>query len=270
MPPVNILLSGLPYTPSTLCLAVGDERSSLPASLVADAVVAATGLPRASFFLRAHGALLRPDAPVTAPGQNTAFVALCLRRALPGGKGGFGAMLRGAAASKKTTNFDACRDLQGRRLRHVRDEQAIRQFLQQQGNGEGDVTEAEQQAPPSSNKRARDVREHNPHENETEQVDVDQVGDAMERIARRVEDAVADAVAAGSARRKRPRTTASASASASTPQVVRPCDWMVDYDDLSSSDSEASRTEVVADACAPIETPVAVPPPQSVPAVCQR
>ncbi|KAG5189946.1 SPRY domain-containing protein [Tribonema minus] len=44
---------------------------------------------------------------------------------LKGGKGGFGAMLRAAAkqaGNKATRDFGACRDLQGRRLRHVNDE----------------------------------------------------------------------------------------------------------------------------------------------------
>lgn len=38
---------------------------------------------------------------------------------LVGGKGGFGALLRSGARGSKTENFDACRDLSGRRLRHV-------------------------------------------------------------------------------------------------------------------------------------------------------
>lgn len=43
---------------------------------------------------------------------------------LPGGKGGFGSMLRaqgGKMASQKTSNFEACRDLSGRRLKTVND-----------------------------------------------------------------------------------------------------------------------------------------------------
>ena len=48
---------------------------------------------------------------------------------LRGGKGGFGAMLRTAGArGVKTTNFDACRDLNGRRLRHVNAEAALREW----------------------------------------------------------------------------------------------------------------------------------------------
>ena len=38
---------------------------------------------------------------------------------LLGGKGGFGALLRSGARGSQTENFDACRDLSGRRLRHV-------------------------------------------------------------------------------------------------------------------------------------------------------
>ena len=44
-------------------------------------------------------------------------VHLVLR--LLGGKGGFGALLRSGARASHTQNFDACRDLSGRRLRHV-------------------------------------------------------------------------------------------------------------------------------------------------------
>lgn len=42
---------------------------------------------------------------------------------LPGGKGGFGSMLRAIGAQiEKTTNREACRDLSGRRMRDVNDE----------------------------------------------------------------------------------------------------------------------------------------------------
>lgn len=49
-----------------------------------------------------------------------------VRATLPllGGKGGFGSMLRaqgGKMASQKTTNFESCRDLSGRRLKTIHD-----------------------------------------------------------------------------------------------------------------------------------------------------
>jgi hypothetical protein len=52
-------------------------------------------------------------------------VTASLFQPLLGGKGGFGALLKaaaGKAGAKKTTDFGACRDLNGRRLRHVNDE----------------------------------------------------------------------------------------------------------------------------------------------------
>ncbi|KAH7864358.1 hypothetical protein Vadar_028712 [Vaccinium darrowii] len=50
---------------------------------------------------------------------------------LCGGKGGFGSLLRGAATKagqKKTNNFDACRDMSGRRLRHVNAEKKLEEW----------------------------------------------------------------------------------------------------------------------------------------------
>ena len=56
--------------------------------------------------------------------SNKEFVTLNLNLRLLGGKGGFGSMLRaqgGKMASQKTTNFEACRDLNGRRLRTIKE-----------------------------------------------------------------------------------------------------------------------------------------------------
>jgi len=48
---------------------------------------------------------------------------------LDGGKGGFGSLLRGQAVSKrKITNFDASRDLQGRRIRNVKLHQKLMEW----------------------------------------------------------------------------------------------------------------------------------------------
>jgi len=45
---------------------------------------------------------------------------ICLLLRLVGGKGGFGSLLRVQGRdTKATTNFDACRDLNGKRLRHI-------------------------------------------------------------------------------------------------------------------------------------------------------
>src|SRR4051794_20552838 len=58
---------------------------------------------------------------------------------LVGGKGGFGAMLRSQAKQKaktKTTDFGACRDLSGRRLRHINDEIILSKWKEAKDRGE--------------------------------------------------------------------------------------------------------------------------------------
>ncbi|KAI9090984.1 Sde2 N-terminal domain-containing protein [Phlyctochytrium arcticum] len=81
-------------------------------------------LPSDQLFTTLGGRLVPDSYPLYSPqnGSHPAEFNLLLR--LPGGKGGFGSMLRaqgGKMASQKTTNFEACRDLQGRRLKTVND-----------------------------------------------------------------------------------------------------------------------------------------------------
>lgn len=238
MPPVNVLLSGLP---TSLCFSIGDSTHALHTSTVADAVIAATGLPRASFFLRQHGALLRSTDPVSVPGQHTTFLTVCLRRALPGGKGGFGAILRGSAASKSTTNFDACRDLEGRRLRHVREEEEVRRFFREQRERRGEHEEREGHV--ERKKRRREVRGEGIEEEVEEHIDVEKVGEDMDRIGQGVADAVADAVTdalgRGVGRTKRFRTEGGEIGGEG--KVLE--DWMVDYD-LSEGEESGSDGDI--------------------------
>ena len=59
--------------------------------------------------------------------------------AVVGGKGGFGAALRHASKQKgpkPVTDFGACRDLSGRRLRHVNDEIILQKWQEAQDRGE--------------------------------------------------------------------------------------------------------------------------------------
>ncbi len=59
------------------------------------------------------------------------FATITSISSLRGGKGGFGTLLKGQsrqAGAKLTTDFGACRDLQGRRLRHVNDEIKLRKW----------------------------------------------------------------------------------------------------------------------------------------------
>jgi len=65
-------------------------------------------------------------------GENSSgYIRASIKQSLVGGKGGFGAMLRSLAkqsGKKKTTDFGACRDLNGRRLRHVNDEKILQKW----------------------------------------------------------------------------------------------------------------------------------------------
>ncbi|GMI85872.1 hypothetical protein like AT4G01000 [Hibiscus trionum] len=75
-------------------------------------------------LIRAHQ--LNDDSVIS---QSNATINLSLR--LLGGKGGFGSLLRGAATKagqKKTSNFEACRDMSGRRLRHVNAEKRLEEW----------------------------------------------------------------------------------------------------------------------------------------------
>lgn len=78
------------------------------------------------------------DALLLGPADAAGHLPSCtLLLKLAGGKGGFGALLRGAANSAgTTTNFDACRDLSGRRLRHVNGEKKIIEFAKHTGERE--------------------------------------------------------------------------------------------------------------------------------------
>lgn len=70
------------------------------------------------------GKCLEDSAPIFSPNDTCGPIVYNLSVRMFGGKGGFGSMLRaqgGRMNAQKTTNFDACRDLQGRRVKTVND-----------------------------------------------------------------------------------------------------------------------------------------------------
>ena len=67
---------------------------------------------------------------------------LTLSLSLLGGKGGFGSLLRATTTkvgAKKTSNFTACRDLQGRRIRHVEQAKKLQEWKQKGGSEQGET-----------------------------------------------------------------------------------------------------------------------------------
>lgn len=93
-------------------------------------------VPAAALELYVDGRKLSSDANVP-----VAPVVVRVRQSggLLGGKGGFGAMLRSqgkGSGAKATTDFGACRDLHGRRLRHVNQEIAMQKWREERGTRE--------------------------------------------------------------------------------------------------------------------------------------
>ncbi|XP_053698356.1 splicing regulator SDE2 [Sabethes cyaneus] len=94
-----------------------------------------TGLLPSEYYLTQNGKRLQdgcydkllPSVPVR------------LHERLPGGKGGFGSMLRAIGAQiEKTTNREACRDLSGRRLRDINEEKRLKAYLEKQKDAPAD------------------------------------------------------------------------------------------------------------------------------------
>lgn len=94
--------------------------SSVSFSNVLSSVCEASGLCSDDFWLSCNGVPLTTAVLDDAASRMDPVLFVRAQLRLNGGKGGFGSMLRsmgGKMASKQTTNFQACRDLTGRRLR---------------------------------------------------------------------------------------------------------------------------------------------------------
>jgi hypothetical protein len=137
------------------------------------------GIPADQLRLRSAGHELHENGNCTFDG---AMVTVLLR--LLGGKGGFGAMLRTAGArGVKTTNFDACRDLNGRRLRHV--------------NAEAKLREWDMQAEERKLKKQQDAAKNaRPGPEPVARFDDDEYEEMLEGARTRVTDALAAAASA--------------------------------------------------------------------------
>lgn len=88
-----------------------------------------TGVPETQQLLSCQGRLLTKERFSNLTFGDVVIVDVSLR--ISGGKGGFGSLLRGGNSGfvqKKTVNFDACRDLSGRRLRFSSNEQKLVQW----------------------------------------------------------------------------------------------------------------------------------------------
>jgi hypothetical protein len=173
-----------------------DPAAATLADLAA-AVAAREGLPPAAQRLLCGSRQLADDAAAdynttttlaalgVAPGAT-----LRLAARLRGGKGGFGANLRAAGKRAADGNVDACRDLQGRRVRHATAAAALEKW-----NAEAPERELEKVAAAAIRERARAERAA-----AVKEVDVSAIRGEKAAALAGVRGAVADAVAAGLAR----------------------------------------------------------------------
>lgn len=114
----------------TLCLSL--TRASATVERIKQQLQAREGVPFDSLELYVNGRRLASDDARIPPAP--AVVRARQTGALLGGKGGFGAMLRSmgkGSGAKATTDFGACRDLHGRRLRHVNQEIAMQKWREE-------------------------------------------------------------------------------------------------------------------------------------------
>ena len=112
---------------------------------------------------------------------------------LPGGKGGFGSLLRAIGAQiQKTTNHEAMRDLSGRRQRDVNNEQRVRDYAAKQAEREREEREKKEA---KLSKLKRLAERENKHEFSDPQYDKirseteEKVHDAMEAAMKNVLEA---------------------------------------------------------------------------------
>jgi len=94
-----------------------------------------TGIPVQEQIISLEGKLLPNDHKLVLPKTQQDPLVVRLKLPILGGKGGFGALLRGAgakASKRLKTSTDDCRDLNGRRIRHVKNEQRLAEWYSAQ------------------------------------------------------------------------------------------------------------------------------------------
>lgn len=144
---VPILVESFDPFPRHLCL-------SLPASATATDVLqgfskALCGRASPCFSLTHRGRKLVGSTRLSGltTSNNDFPVVLQLRALLPGGKGGFGSMLRSQggkmSAGARNSNNDSCRDLNGRRLGVLKEAKKLAEYLEGESERKRQMDEAQ-------------------------------------------------------------------------------------------------------------------------------
>ncbi|KNE64777.1 hypothetical protein AMAG_10119 [Allomyces macrogynus ATCC 38327] len=128
-------------------------------------LVTALAFPTDTAYLATEAGRILAAGTLLAPLAHDANVFVQVLGRLCGGKGGFGSMLRaqgGRMSSKKTINYDSCRDLSGRRLKTVKDAklmtEALEKIAEKEAEREARIAKKIEQGlnPPTTRKRRFD------------------------------------------------------------------------------------------------------------------
>ncbi|XP_069688614.1 splicing regulator SDE2 [Periplaneta americana] len=202
------------------------EKSPILASDVKRIVRSGEVFGENDIYLLYNGKKLSDDAILT-----SGIVHIVPR--LPGGKGGFGSMLRAIGAQiEKTTNREACRDLSGRRLRDINEEKRLKNWIAQQAEREREAAERKRRKLERLKQEPRHNFQDHTYEEERSQL-TEKVSDAVEQGFR---IASSSNGAPGCSQKRKATSTATTSAKKKT------CLWLgVDEDLDSENDSDSSE-----------------------------
>ncbi len=144
---ISVLVESFEPFPRHLCLSL--PASSTAADIVDGFSSVLSHQSTTSFSLTHQGRRLGPLSSLSGlKSRGDAFpVVLQLRALLPGGKGGFGSMLRSQggkmSAGARNSNNDSCRDLNGRRLGVVREAKKLAEYLEGESERKRQMDEAQ-------------------------------------------------------------------------------------------------------------------------------
>ncbi|XP_065660887.1 UBL fusion protein SDE2 isoform X2 [Hydra vulgaris] len=122
---------------SSTCLTM---ECGFSAQKIYEIIANSEGIPTSNFYLVSNGKVLNFNDEIICDSYVNAYIRV------PGGKGGFGSMLRAIGARiEKTTNHEACRDLSGRRMRDVNNEKQIGEWLKKKQDKENERAKAREE-----------------------------------------------------------------------------------------------------------------------------
>jgi len=128
------------------------------------------------------------------PLGDSAPLLLLPHSGLPGGKGGFGSLLRAIGAQiEATTNHEAMRDLSGRRQRDVNNEQRLKKYVE----GAADRERLEQEKKEAKMEKLRKVAQGEIHNRDKHSFSDPAYDKARSEVEEKVHDAVEAAMKAG-------------------------------------------------------------------------